>query len=165
MKVRSFVFVALLAVVLIAAAGCSDATNPELDTKPDVVLTLKTEVVDIDGEPYVQATAKVENIGKSAVQYQPGCGFYVGVTVEDAEGIRLKLQDPALVPACPPVFISLEAGAAVQGVEGLKWAWDENSVRYRIPGGIYTIRTAFDYYFDGVDEPHHLEDVLSVEID
>ena len=154
---------ALIAVLLAGVSGCSDSTRPE--EKLGVVLTLSAETRVSEDQEFVVAVVEVENFESQKINYPAGCGFLVGITVEDVEGIRLTIWDPELNAICPPVHHSLAAGASIGEAWDLRWAWDEVGVKYRIPAGRYTAHTEFTYYLGGVNDPMHIEKTLEIELD
>lgn len=163
MKIRIACSVVLIAISLAGASGCSETTRPEEDR--GVVLTLSAETRVSEDQEFVVAVVDVENFASEKINYPVGCGFLVGISFEDAEGIRLTTWDPELTAVCPPVHHSLAAGESISEAWDLMWAWDEHGVKYRVPAGRYTARTKFTYYLDGIDEPIRIERSLAIELD
>ena len=162
MNKRIFIYVFMVAGVLFGVTGCSDSTKPEVE--PGVVLNLRSEIEIIDGEVIVSGIVEVENSGQTAVNYPAGCGFLVGLGIEDAGGNNLTNWDPELMAACPPVLHVLPAGEDISEKWNLLWAWDEDGTKYRLPPGSYTIRTSFSYYSGGTYERQDLAKSLSLEL-
>jgi len=132
--------------------------------EPGVVLTLKTEIVGAGEEELLTAIAWVENLGTNAVTYQFGCGYGVRLTIENSDGSRLIMQDPALRPDCPPLFHELSPGAMVRESLDLSWAWDENGDRYPLGPGRYTIRAEFVYYLGDSEDRHPVTGAVDAEL-
>jgi hypothetical protein len=151
-----------VAVLLAGAAGCSDATR--IEEEPGVVLTLRTEIRPGPDREQVVAVVEVENGTAADVHYQAGCGFLVGITVEDAGGKVLTTWDPLLRPECPPVLHVLRAGESIVEAWGVGRAWDETGVAYSLPPGRYTVRCGFAYFVDGLAEPVRLARAVDVDL-
>ena len=101
MRKHILICMAFFGAILTGIAGCSDSTRPEDDL--GVVLKLSAETRTSDGQDFFVAVIEVENLGQTKINYPAGCGFLVGLTVEDAERRSLTIWDPALLPECPPV--------------------------------------------------------------
>lgn len=160
---NKMLFTIALVFALMGIIGCSDSSAPI--TTPEIILNLETFVEGSGEETYIRAESTVVNSGSITVHYPLNCGIPGAISVKDDAGVSLVLRDPELIPLCPPVFLSLEAGDSYGGGVDLVRAWDANGEEYQIPPGRYTVRTTFTYYVGGNDEPVRMESEITTDIE
>jgi hypothetical protein len=150
-SMKQITSLAIIVFIATSLSACSESTEPNVS--PAVEMTLVTTVENVGGNSFIRAKSSVSNVGDVTVFYPINCGYFVGISLKDEDGVRLTLRDPELIPACPPGFNPLVPGETIQGGLDILWAWDENGEKYLIPGGNYTIETSFGYHVGTNDDP------------